>query len=68
MEQGDYTGSESTAPDFPPATCSNGPGPAQMLKMHRCGLGRAHETISGSVSHACTNHASLLIVVVPSRR
>ncbi len=43
-------------------------GTAQLLVVGSRGLGRARETISGSVSHACTHHASLPVVVVPSRR
>ena len=43
-------------------------GTAQLLVVGSRGLGRAHETIAGSVSHACTHHASLPVVVVPNRR
>jgi nucleotide-binding universal stress UspA family protein len=55
-------------PGHPASTLLERAGTAQMLVVGSRGLGRAHATISGSVSHACTNHASLPIVVVPSRR
>ena len=51
----------------PAATLLARGGTAQLLVVGSRGLGRAHETISGSVSHACTHHASLPVVVVPNR-
>jgi nucleotide-binding universal stress UspA family protein len=39
----------------------------QLLVLGRRGLGRARETVSGSVSHACTNHAPVPVVVIPKK-
>jgi len=39
---------------------------AQMLVVGTRGFGRAHETISGSVSHACSHRATVPIAVIPA--
>jgi nucleotide-binding universal stress UspA family protein len=41
---------------------------ADLLVVGTRGLGRARETISGSVSHACTHHADVPVAVIPERR
>lgn len=37
----------------------------QALVVGTRGLGHAHELVSGSVSHACTHHAQVPVIVVP---
>jgi nucleotide-binding universal stress UspA family protein len=39
----------------------------QLLVLGSRGLGRARETVSGSVSHACTHHAPVSVVVIPRK-
>jgi nucleotide-binding universal stress UspA family protein len=38
---------------------------SQMLVVGTRGFGRAHEAVSGSVSHACTHRASVPVAVIP---
>ena len=38
---------------------------AALLVVGTRGLGRAHEAVSGSVSHSCTHHATVPVTVVP---
>jgi nucleotide-binding universal stress UspA family protein len=41
---------------------------ASLLVVGTRGLGRAHEAISGSVSHSCSNHAATPVAVIPEPR
>ena len=41
---------------------------ADLLVVGTRGLGRAREAISGSVSHACTHHATVPVAVIPEPR
>ena len=48
----------------PAAALIEAAGPARMLVVGARGIGRAHELVSGSVSHACTHRAQVPVVVV----
>lgn len=40
----------------------------QMLVLGTRRIGRAHELLTGSVSHACSNHSPVPVVIVPEHR